>query len=177
MIIPSFSSSSFQHELETIEHCSSESDSSCNNLSYFSDDMTDSDVLDSFIEDPILTREKCIESVNYCSKEESKSASMSNNHNSAQNNEYLHRFRKPGYPNAKDYPNDMSSSTAQSNSECYYERAIHDRSYGNCTEEYSTHQQQSPDSQNSYYTTTDTGNVQKNNMHMIKKSVSKYSGQ
>jgi len=106
---------------------------------------------------------------------------MSNNHNSAQNNEYLHRFRKPGYPNAIDYPNDMSPSTAQNNSECYYERAIHDRSYGNCTEEYSTHQQQSPDSQNSYYTTTDTGNVQKNNMHMIlifiKKSVSKYSGQ
>ena len=161
MIIPSFSSSSLQHELETIEYCSSESDSSCHNLSNFSDDMTDSDVLDSFIEieDPILTREKYIESENYYSKEESNNASMSNNHNSAQNNEYLQRFHKPGYPNAIDYPNNMSPSTAQSNSECYYERAIHSRSYGNCTEEYSTHQQQSPDSQNSYYTTKDTGNV------------------
>ena len=158
MIIPSFSSSSLQHELETIEYCSSESDSSCHNLSNFSDDMTDSDVLDSFIEieDPILTKEKYIESGNYYSKEESKNASMSNNLNSAQNIEYLQRFHKPRYPN---YPNDMSPSTAQSNSESYYERAIHSRSYGNCTEDYSTHQQQSPDSQNSYYTTMDTGNV------------------
>ena len=81
---------------------------------------------------------------------------MSNNLNSAQNIDYLQRLHKPGYPN---YPNEMSPSTARSNSECYYERAIHSRSYGNCTEEYSTHQQHSPDSQNSYYTTMDTGNV------------------
>ena len=155
MIIPSSSSSSLQHELEPIEYCSSESDSSCHNLSNFSDDMTDSDVIDSFIEieNPILTKKKYIESGNYYSKEESKNYSPPNNLNSAQNIEYLQRFHNPNHPN------DMLPSTAQSNSECYYERAIHSRSYGNCTEEYSTHQQQSPDSQNSYYTTMDTGNV------------------
>lgn len=159
MIFPSFSSSSLQHELETIEYCSSESDSSCHNLSTFSDDMTDSDVIDSFIEikDPI--KDKYIRSGNYYPKEASRHTPMSNNHTSHPNNEYFQNIHNPGYPNTIDYPNDMSPSTAQSNSESYYDRATVSRSNGNCTEEYSSHQQQSPDSQNSYYTTTDTGKL------------------
>ena len=81
MILPSFSSGSLPHDLETIEYCSSESDSSCNNLSNFSDEMADSDVMDSFVEpeDPIINKGKYSESGNYYSKEASSRPSMPNN--------------------------------------------------------------------------------------------------